>query len=136
MNFQFTWKHEDGSIIEFSEHGWKSDDAEKATWLTEMSDLCSSSPTVPPGIHVWLQRYGRLIACEVPEGMISTDRGRPGMMFGRRRGCALIVLICLSLAWPVALRNDSELAGFVIKTGGESVVGVLAVAAKHQLASQ
>jgi hypothetical protein len=74
MNFLFTWKHEDGSIIEFSEHGWKSDDAEKATWLTEMSDLCSSSPTVPPGIHVWLQSYCRLIACEVPEGMISTDR--------------------------------------------------------------
>jgi hypothetical protein len=49
MNSQFTWKHEDRSIIEFSEHGWKSDDAEKATWLTQMSDLCSSSPTVPPG---------------------------------------------------------------------------------------
>ena len=74
MNFQFTWRHEDGSIIEFSEHGWKSDDAEKATWLTEMSDLCSSSPTVPPGIHVWLQEYCQLIACEVPKSMISTDR--------------------------------------------------------------
>jgi hypothetical protein len=76
MNFQFTWKHEDGSIIEFSEHGWKSDDAEKATWLTEMSDLYSSSPTVPPEIRVWLQRYCRLIACEVLEGMTSTDGSR------------------------------------------------------------
>jgi len=76
MNFQFTWKHEDGSIIEFSEHGWKSDDAEKATCLTEVRDLCSSSPTVAPEIRVWLQRYCRLIACEVPEGMISTDRSR------------------------------------------------------------
>ena len=66
----------DGSIIEFSEHGWKSADAEKATWLTEMSDLCSSSPIVPAGIQVWLQRYCRLIACEVPEGMISTERSR------------------------------------------------------------
>jgi hypothetical protein len=76
MNFQFTWKHEDGSIIEFSEHGWKSDDAEKATWLTEMSDLCSSSPTAAPGIRVWLQRYCRLIASEGLGDMISTDGSR------------------------------------------------------------
>jgi hypothetical protein len=76
MNFQFTWKHEDGSFIEFSEHGWKSDDAEKATWLTEMSDLYSSSPTVPLEIRVWLQRYCRLIACEVLQGMTSTDGSR------------------------------------------------------------
>jgi hypothetical protein len=76
MNFQFTWKHEDGSIIEFSEHGWKSDDAEKATWLTEMSDLCSSSPTAAPGIRVWLQRYCRLISSEVREGMTPTDGSR------------------------------------------------------------
>jgi hypothetical protein len=32
----------------------------------------------------------------------------PGMMFGRRRGCALIVLSCLSLAWPVALSQDID----------------------------
>jgi len=76
MNFQFTWKHEDGSTIEFSEHGWKSDDAEKATWLTEMSDLYSSSPTVPPEIRVWLQRYCRLISSEVLEGMTPTDGSR------------------------------------------------------------
>jgi hypothetical protein len=69
-------KNEDGSIIEFSRHGWKSDDAEKATRLTEMSELCSSSSTVPPGIRVWLQRYCRLIACEVLEGMISPDGSR------------------------------------------------------------
>ena len=30
------------------------------------------------------------------------------MMFGRRRGCALIVLICLSLAWPVALSQEID----------------------------
>src|SRR5258708_12126383 len=40
--------------------------------------------------------------------MISTDRSRPGMMFGRRRGCALIVLICLSLACPVALTQEID----------------------------
>jgi hypothetical protein len=33
----------------------------------------------------------------------------PGMMFGRRRGCVLIVLVCLSLAWPpVALSQEID----------------------------
>jgi hypothetical protein len=31
MNCQFTWKNEDGSLIELSEHGWKSSGVEKAT---------------------------------------------------------------------------------------------------------
>jgi hypothetical protein len=32
----------------------------------------------------------------------------PKKMFGRRRGGALIVLICLSLAWPVALSQEID----------------------------
>ena len=31
-----------------------------------------------------------------------------GQKFGRRRGCAPIVLICLSLAWPVALTQEID----------------------------
>jgi hypothetical protein len=30
------------------------------------------------------------------------------MMFGRRRGCALVILICLSLAWPVAFTQGID----------------------------
>ena len=42
----------------------------------------------------------------------------PGMMFGRRRGCALIVLICLSLAWPVALSQEIDEGEFSRKMLG------------------
>ena len=31
MNFTFKWKHRDGSIVEFSAQGLRSDDPEKAT---------------------------------------------------------------------------------------------------------
>jgi hypothetical protein len=31
-----------------------------------------------------------------------------GQKFGRRRGCAPIVFICLSLAWPVALTQEID----------------------------
>ena len=30
MNFAFKWKHRDGSIVEFSAQGWRSDDPGKA----------------------------------------------------------------------------------------------------------
>ena len=40
------------------------------------------------------------------------------MMFGRRRGCALIVLICLSLAWPVALTQEIDEGEFSRKMLG------------------
>ena len=83
-----------------------------------MSNLCGSSSTVPPRIPVWLQRYCRLIVGEAPEGMISTDRSRPGMMFGRRRGFAPIILICLSLAWPVALTQEIDEGEFSRSTLG------------------
>jgi hypothetical protein len=42
----------------------------------------------------------------------------PGMMFGRRRGCALIFLICLSLAWPVALSQEIDEGEFSRKVLG------------------
>jgi len=42
----------------------------------------------------------------------------PGKMFGRRRGCALIVLICWSLAWPVALTQEIDEGEFSRKVLG------------------
>ena len=62
MNFSFTWKHQDGSIVEFSKDGWKSDDAEKTEWLMRMSDLRSSSPTISPAIRAWLEAHCELLA--------------------------------------------------------------------------
>ena len=63
MNFLFKWKHEDGSLIQFSKEGWESDDEEKGKWLTEMSNLSSSSPTASPQIRAWLQAHCQLIGC-------------------------------------------------------------------------
>jgi hypothetical protein len=61
MNFAFKWEHRDGSIVEFSPAGWKSDDPEKADWLTKMNQLSSSSPVIAPGIRIWLQEHCELI---------------------------------------------------------------------------
>jgi hypothetical protein len=61
MNFAFKWEHRDGSIVEFSPAGWKSDDPEKADWLTKMNQLSSSSPVIGPGIRIWLQEHCELI---------------------------------------------------------------------------
>ena len=43
------------------------------------------------------------------------------MMFGRRRGCALIFLICSSLAWPVALSQEIDEGEFSRKMLGYNV---------------
>jgi hypothetical protein len=67
MTFVFKWKHQDGSIIEFSEKGWKSDNIEKENWLIKMSALCSSTPVISPGVKMWLQDNCRLIAFSGPE---------------------------------------------------------------------
>jgi hypothetical protein len=51
MNFAFKWKHQDGSIVESSAQGWRSDDPGKAHWLTKMNGLNSSTPAIAPGIR-------------------------------------------------------------------------------------
>lgn len=61
MNFAFKWKHRDGSIVEFSAKGWKSDDPGKADRLTKINQLNSSAPAIAPGIRNWLQQYCELI---------------------------------------------------------------------------
>ena len=71
MSFVLRWQHDDGSIVEFSASGWKSDDAAKTRWLNQMSDLCSSTPVISPGIHIWLQENCRLIEVRRPPGGFS-----------------------------------------------------------------
>jgi|GEM_PF-1735922 hypothetical protein len=65
--FLFRWRHKDGSIIEFSEQGWNSDDPKKRRWLTRTSGLCSSSPALTPRIKIWLKNNCRLIEFTGPE---------------------------------------------------------------------
>jgi hypothetical protein len=63
-------------MIEFSQDGWKSDDAEKTKWLTQKSDLCSSSPTVSPAIRAWLQAHCELLAVSGPGETIPSNLHR------------------------------------------------------------
>lgn len=74
MSFLFRWKHKDGSIVEFSDHGWRSDDAEKSVWLIKMSDLCSSSPVLAPIIKIWLQENCQLVEFTGPEDAVRRIR--------------------------------------------------------------
>jgi hypothetical protein len=67
MNILFKWRHRDGSLVEFSKDGWKTNDAEKTKWLTQSSGLCSSSPMVSPAIRDWLSAHCQLIAFYGPE---------------------------------------------------------------------
>ena len=60
------WQHQDGSVVEFSTAGWKSDDPAKTRWLTQMSDLSSSTPVISPLIRMWLQEYCRPIELPGP----------------------------------------------------------------------
>ena len=50
MSFVLRWQH----------------DAAKTRWLNQMSDLCSSTPVISPGIRIWLQEYCRLIEVRRP----------------------------------------------------------------------
>jgi hypothetical protein len=43
--------------VEFSTAGWRSDDAAKTRWLTQMSDLTSATPVISPLIRMWLEEY-------------------------------------------------------------------------------
>ena len=61
MNFSFKWRHQDGSVVEFSPVGWTSDDPKKAAWLSEMNRLSSSGPAIPPVVRSWLQRECELV---------------------------------------------------------------------------
>jgi hypothetical protein len=61
MSFRYRWKHKDGSIVEFSEKGWRTDDPGKDAWLNKMSVRNSPSPVLTVGIKIWLQRNCQLV---------------------------------------------------------------------------
>jgi hypothetical protein len=66
VNFCFKWRHRDGSIIEFSQSGWFSDDFIIADWLLKMNQLYSSTPAISPAIRNWLQEECELIEVTPP----------------------------------------------------------------------
>jgi hypothetical protein len=61
MSFLFRWKHQDGSIVEFSEKGWRADDPEKEAWLIKMSAPGSPSPVLTIAMKIWLQTNCQLV---------------------------------------------------------------------------
>jgi hypothetical protein len=61
MSFRYRWKHKDGSIVEFSEKGSRTDDPGKDAWLNKMSVRNSHSPVLTLGIKIWLQRNCQLV---------------------------------------------------------------------------
>jgi hypothetical protein len=61
MRFIATWRHSDGSVVELSERGWKSQDTEKSDWLTTMSDRRSTGFAIPSVIKVWLEENCQLL---------------------------------------------------------------------------
>ena len=65
--FLFRWRHKDGSIVEFSDQGWTSNDPKKRRWLIRMSGLFSSSPALTPQIKAWLKNNCCLIEFIGPE---------------------------------------------------------------------
>jgi hypothetical protein len=54
--------------------GWTSDDPEKTDWLMKMNSLCSSTPSIAPGVRAWLDRHCQLISfrgqAEAPEDSV------------------------------------------------------------------
>jgi hypothetical protein len=74
LPFLFRWKHADGSIVEFSDQGWGSDDPEKNEWLNKMSKLSASYPVLSPAIRMWLQENCHLIEFSGQEGDVSPIR--------------------------------------------------------------
>jgi hypothetical protein len=67
MSFQFRWKHKDGSIVEFSEKGWRADDPEKGAWLNKMSAGCRPPPALTLAVKIWLQSNCELVESRGPD---------------------------------------------------------------------
>jgi hypothetical protein len=74
LPFLFRWKHADGSIVEFSDQGWGSDDPEKNEWLNKMSQLSASYPILSPAVRMWLRENCHLIEFSGQEGNVSPIR--------------------------------------------------------------
>jgi hypothetical protein len=66
------WEHKDGSVVEFSEQGWRSDDPKKSACLVKMSEVCGSYPVVAPAIRIWLQENCQLVEFTEPEDAVKS----------------------------------------------------------------
>ncbi len=90
MSFRFRWKHKDGSIVEFSEKGWKTDDPGKDAWLNKMSARYSPSPVLTLGIKIWLQRNCQLVEFRGLDKAHNLNRfpGKRGHEFDRPEAAA------------------------------------------------
>jgi hypothetical protein len=71
MILLFRWEHKDGSVVEFSDQGWRSDDPKKSAWLVKMSEVCGSYPVVGPAIRIWLQNC-QLVKFTEPEDAVKS----------------------------------------------------------------
>jgi hypothetical protein len=76
MKFLAKWRHSDGSVVEFSETGWRSADSEKDDWLNKMSRLCSTAPAIPPVIRMWLEENCELIDFQSPPDLSNNGPSR------------------------------------------------------------
>jgi len=136
VNFSFTWRHRDGSVVTFSPDGWTSSDPEKAAWLNAMSDLTSVEPVAPPLVRIWLaeecqlvevHRTGGTEAGESGERQSKHDdtRGPPGRHSKRLANDGNHLRIALRSAahplWPSAL----EVIPPSTHTGGALILGLL-----------
>jgi hypothetical protein len=77
MKLLATWRRSDGSLVQFSETGWRSTDPEKNEWLVKMSELYSTAPVIPPVIRMWLEEYCELIRLKVRR--ICSITSNPGL---------------------------------------------------------
>jgi hypothetical protein len=64
--FLFQVENRDGSTIEFGSNGWRSNDPEKADWLSKMWQLHGSKGDIPSVIRDWLKRECELIGVSGP----------------------------------------------------------------------
>ena len=74
MTFLFRWRHHDGSTVEFSDQGWRSDDPEKNEWLIKMSDLSASYPVLSPAIRLWLRENCQIVEFNGQEDTATPNR--------------------------------------------------------------
>ena len=77
MDFLFTWKHLDGSIVTFGPDGWRSSDQEREAWLNAMSSLTSSMPAAPPLVRIWLAEECQLVEVHRPDLSASIPKASP-----------------------------------------------------------
>jgi hypothetical protein len=87
MSLILKWRHKDGSVVQFSIAGWKSSDPAKSRWLNQMSNACSSTPTISIAIRIWLKQYCRPIEIRGEGTAVSGANGRNESETGTHRNC-------------------------------------------------